>query len=195
MTGDLKECVEKNTGQIMVNEFGQATNMHPLTKVNQPSSPKVQNNIFSIGDVCLSHANEAKTIPSMYQYCYQVIWNVYTAATGGDPAHMQKIPAMMHVVQMLPCGDSKGLMSFNKMLKRDDTIPKQKDQMRDGYMAEHHGDKKAAAANAKNGKDFAGFMGIANGCCYCLPMHISKSKEYRELEKKGVIAKFDAAYR
>jgi thioredoxin reductase len=70
LQGDLAACVDKLTGQILVNDCGQVTNMHPLTKVGQPPSPTVHSNIFSMGDVCLTHANEMKTIVSIHQYGY-----------------------------------------------------------------------------------------------------------------------------
>jgi len=66
MTGDLAQCLDKRTGQILVNVNGQVTNVHPLTKKNQPSNPSTCKNIFSYGDVCLSPSNEVKSIVSMF---------------------------------------------------------------------------------------------------------------------------------
>lgn len=98
------------------------------------------------------------------------------------------------MVQMVPMGDSRGLFVFNKMLKRDDSIPKQKDGMRDITMKVHNGDKEALAAQDKSGKQFVQAFGLATGCCYCLPMHISKTMAFQSKAKKASQARFDQAY-
>ena len=66
MQGPLAQCLDKKSGQILVNSFGQVTNKHPLTNVNQPTNPTVYKNIFSYGDVCLTPANEVKSIVSLF---------------------------------------------------------------------------------------------------------------------------------
>ena len=69
---DLAQCIDKKTGQILVNRWGQMTSKHPLTDVGQPQDPAVYNNIFSFGDVCLTHLNEMKSIVSLAQLSFAV---------------------------------------------------------------------------------------------------------------------------
>lgn len=58
LKGKLAECIDKKSGQILVNEKCQMTNKHPLIEKGQPENPDVYENIFSIGDVCLTKMNE-----------------------------------------------------------------------------------------------------------------------------------------
>ena len=70
MQGPMAECVEPKTGQIMVDIKGRVTNKHPIAANHKPASVNLHKNIFSFGDVCLTPANELKSIVSMYQYGY-----------------------------------------------------------------------------------------------------------------------------
>lgn len=60
------ECVDKRTGQILVNSYGQVTNHHPILTEYKPSNPLTLKNVYSFGDCCLSPANEVKSIVSMF---------------------------------------------------------------------------------------------------------------------------------
>ena len=82
LQGKLAECVDKKTGQIFVNVHCQMTDKHPLTDKGQPSNPVVYENIFSIGDVCLTRMNEVKSIVSMMQYLHVPVQNIYNNAIG-----------------------------------------------------------------------------------------------------------------
>lgn len=66
--GFMAECVEPKTGQIMVDIKGRVTNKHPIASNHNPTTVTVHKNIFSFGDVCLTPANEVKSIVSMFQY-------------------------------------------------------------------------------------------------------------------------------
>lgn len=76
MTAEMSECVDTKTGQIWVNEFCQVTNKHPIASNHNPSVVETYKNIFSVGDVALTPANEIKSIVSMFQYLGQAAWNV-----------------------------------------------------------------------------------------------------------------------
>lgn len=65
MHAELSNCIDKMTGQVFVNKYGQVTDLHPLIEKNQPTEPNVYQNIFSFGDVCLTPMNEHKSINSM----------------------------------------------------------------------------------------------------------------------------------
>jgi hypothetical protein len=52
-----------------VNSFLQVTNVNPLNEEDSKFKiVKVYSNIFSIGDVCLSRANEPKAVVPLYTY-------------------------------------------------------------------------------------------------------------------------------
>ena len=58
LSGDLAQCLHAETGQILINSYGQlTTNLEPA---------KTWSNIFAFGDVCHFRENEVKSIVSMY---------------------------------------------------------------------------------------------------------------------------------
>ena len=61
MVGPLAECVDPHSGQIYVNKYLQVTNTNPLA-LQQSELSEVYSNIFCIGDVSLTPADEEKAI-------------------------------------------------------------------------------------------------------------------------------------
>jgi NADH dehydrogenase FAD-containing subunit len=102
MQGPLNECIDRKSGQILVNEFCQVTNKHPLTNIGQPAKQTVYNNIFSFGDVCLTPRNEPKCIISMYQYGSIVAGNIVKAAS--NLKNLEPMPIEFSKLQMVPIG-------------------------------------------------------------------------------------------
>ena len=170
--GALAECIDKKTGQIFVNNKMQVTNKHPLTDKGQPGSPTVHENIFCMGDVCFTPMNEVKSIVSMLQYLHVPVQNVYAKALG-QPLPMQ-LPGAVNLLQMIPMGKNQGLFKFNKMQKTDRSCFVQKETIVKYEIGDRKGDQKLRAERAEMDKKFGGFLGMATGKCYCLPMHISK---------------------
>lgn len=66
LTGKYSECIDKKSGQILVNSYGQVTNHHPIVTDYKPEKSIILSNVFSFGDVCLTPANEVKCVVSMY---------------------------------------------------------------------------------------------------------------------------------
>ena len=127
MSTDLSDCIDKMTGQILVNKLGQVTNAHPLIEKNQPDDPTVFQNIFSFGDVCLTPMNEQKSINSMRQYVTQVSNNIFMRAIGWRD--YQDLPAKMHMMQHIPIGRNTGIFIFNGMIKELTTVNRDCDEI------------------------------------------------------------------
>lgn len=117
------------------------TNMHPLIGKGQPDSPIVYENIFSIGDICLTPMNEVKSIVSMMQYMHVAVQNIYCKAIG-EPV-IVKLPEAVNLLMMIPIGKNHGIFKFNKMLKEDPTIFGQKDGINMLEMKARNNDKKS----------------------------------------------------
>jgi NADH dehydrogenase FAD-containing subunit len=117
MQETISDCVDKKSGQILVNEFCQVTNKHPLAANHSPANPVIHHNIFSYGDVSLTPRAEVKCIVSMIQYLSQICNNILEVAQG--TGQMQPIPTNLHTIQMVPMGSKDGLFVFNGMVKRE----------------------------------------------------------------------------
>jgi hypothetical protein len=63
LKGELAKCIDPVNGQIQVNQFSQVSQQHPLLPAN--AQAKTFEHIFSFGDVCVTPANENKSIISM----------------------------------------------------------------------------------------------------------------------------------
>lgn len=182
MQGPMAECVEPKTGQIMVDIKGRVTNKHPIAANHQPATVNLHKNIFSFGDVCLTPANEQKSIVSMYQYGFQVANNV--AQTLSEGAAFMDIPMELHKITAIPLGKKSGFMAFNKMAMQK-PVYADKLGLRDRTMGVFRNEQKWKDIDAAEGKKFQDFMGMASGCCVCLPMHIKKiradnAKDYQK---------------
>ena len=81
MKGELSNCLDPISGQIQVDSEGRVTNIHPIAP-NPDAAKKVYDNIFSFGDVCITRANELKTIVSMYQYKHVYCHNIIKTLQG-----------------------------------------------------------------------------------------------------------------
>lgn len=172
LQGSMAECVEPKTGQIMVDIKGRVTNKHPIASNHKPSTLTVHKNIFSFGDVCLTPANELKSIVSMYQYGFQVANNV--AQTVNEGANFMDIPMEFHKINGIPLGKKNGFMAFNKMAKSDTTVYDMKLDLRNRTMGTFRNEKFWKDRDVAENKSFGTFMGMASGCCFCLPMHVKK---------------------
>ena len=171
MQGPMAECVEPKTGQIMVDIKGRVTNKHPIAANHKPASVNLHKNIFSFGDVCLTPANELKSIVSMYQYGFQIANNV--AQTLSEGAAFMDIPMELHKINAIPLGKKSGFMAFNKMAMQQAVYP-DKLGLRDRTMGVFRNEQKWKDIDAAEGKNFQKIMGVASGCCVCLPMHVKK---------------------
>jgi peroxiredoxin len=70
------------------------------------------------------------------------------------------------------------------MTKVDATIPAQKTQMRDFKCLEMNGDKKQISDAKGKPKQIGQFVGLATGCCCCLPMHYNKQKPFDDKKQE-----------
>jgi hypothetical protein len=95
---------------------------------------------------------------------------------------------------MVPLGKSNGLMCFNKMAAEEKTCYTQKSALRDRMMGVLRNDKHWKQVDAEEGKKFMKFMGMASGCCVCLPMHINKIKADNARDYKKAQAEFEKQY-
>ena len=84
MQDDNATCLDKKTGQILVNSKLQVTNTHPLVDGHKPENPILLKNVFSFGDTCLTPANEIKSVVSMYQYVHVLGTNILAVAKGSE---------------------------------------------------------------------------------------------------------------
>jgi hypothetical protein len=116
----------------MVDIKGRVTNKHPIASNHRPSSLTVHKNIFSFGDVCLTPANEIKTIVSMFQYGFQVANNV--AETLKESTNFMDIPMEFHRINGIPLGKKAGFMAFNAMAGADNGAYEMKKGLRDRTM-------------------------------------------------------------
>lgn len=64
---EMKDCIDKKSGQILVDKRCRVTNIHPIADATSLPDAKIHENVFSFGDVCLTPTNEPKSIVSMYQ--------------------------------------------------------------------------------------------------------------------------------
>ena len=172
LQGPLADCVEPKTGQIMVDIKGRVTNKHPIASNHHPAKVTVYKNIFSFGDVCLTPANEIKSIVSMFQYGFQVANNV--AQTVNEGASFMDIPMEFHKINALPLGKKNGFMAFNKMAMADAGVYEQKISLRNRFMGVFRNEQKWKDIDEAEAKKFGNIMGMASGCCVCLPMHVKK---------------------
>lgn len=174
LQGDMAQCVDKKTGQILINAHGQMTNLHPLTSLPNTSEPKTWKNIFSYGDVCLSHANEVKSIVSMFQYGHVISANMLAK----DGSELLSIPKEMCALAGIPIGRTHGIFCFNAMATADPTAFAQKCDIRATNMGVYKNDAEMILKSAESGKMIGTFLGMATGSDDSVPMHISKNREF-----------------
>lgn len=135
----MKDCIDKKSGQILVDSRCRVTNIHPIATTAAPEQPKVHQNIFSFGDVCLTPRNEPKSIVSLTQMVNAVGQNISEQASGGQGIH--DIPAHIMTIGMIPLGSKRGIFNFNRMTNTDASVPVKKTAMRDDTNAALNGNK------------------------------------------------------
>ena len=123
LSEDMKDCIDKKSGQILVDKRCRVTNVHPIASA-APPEPRIYQNIFSFGDVCLTPANEPKSIVSLTQMTNVVGQNISEQATGKPGT--RDIPDKIMTIGMIPLGKNRGIFNFNRMTKSDNTVPQQK---------------------------------------------------------------------
>jgi NADH dehydrogenase FAD-containing subunit len=188
------DFLDKKSNQILVDKKGRVTNVHPIATQGGNQTAVVLKNVFSCGDVCLTPANEVKSIVSMYQYLPAIAINMLNCACDQQP--VAEIPSEFHLLQMIPIGTKNGLMIFNNMVGEDKKIWPQKCEIRDMQIGALNGEQKWLEKAQKNAETMPKIFGVASsGCCCCMPIHISKSrKATQELQKKQ-IEEFDNIYK
>lgn len=192
MQGDLAACIDKKSGQILVNEFGQVTNCHPLTKVGQPANPTVHKNIFSYGDVTLTPRAEMKCIVSMLQYGSVIAGNLVEVANG--TVNLTPMPHELHKIQIIPLGSKSGLFVFNGTAKVDPNAINMKIAIRDNNIGFWKGDQAIIERRNQTNAQFGKYMQSAQGCCVCLPMHISKVRGENQRKLQATVQEYDKIY-
>lgn len=118
----------------------------------------------------------------MFQYGFPIAKNAYEAAIGSSS--FIPFPSETHLLSVIPIGSKNGIMAFNNMViaKNDALI------MKDDMTATNIGVLRSNPAMTKKNNDHAGdlpkMLGLASGCCVCLPMHISKIRgnNYKAME-------------
>jgi len=95
------------------------------------------------------------------------------------------MPKELHKIQMIPMGKNNGVFAFNKMVAQNNDSYAEKVKLRTNMMGFINGDPKAIAAAQSSQKQMKSFIGMAEGNCICLPMHISKvrGQNSEDLEK------------
>ena len=150
-------------------------------------------NIFSYGDCCQTKLNEEKSLVSIFQFIHVVAHNIEQVAR--DSVEFLSIPPEVHTIQMLPMGNKiPGFFAFNKMVARNKDTGKDHGASAARWPDLLGGDPKALEDQAKMGKQFGSIMGVASGCCYCLPMHISKHRPTLASRATSDKEAFDKAY-
>lgn len=78
-------------------------------------------------------------------------------------------------------GKKGGVMAMNGMVSFSDTVPSEKDKIMVETMGFFNGDpKQIKDGNKKVIEDMPKMMGFLEGCCKCIPPHISKVKAKNE---------------
>lgn len=88
--------------------------------------------------MCLSHANEVKSIVSMFQYGHVIAANIVQVANNG--AQFQSIPKEMSCLAGIPIGKTRGIFCFNSMAKPEPNAFAQKCEIRETNMGVYRND-------------------------------------------------------
>ena len=112
MKDELQECLDKGSGQIYVNEYMQVCNQNPLTKEIGGSKTTTFNNVFSLGDVCLTRADEEKTIPPLYVLAPILANNLVNLAKD-QPEQLMKVPKMLTRFTVVTIGSQQSIVNIN----------------------------------------------------------------------------------
>jgi hypothetical protein len=183
MQNDLQQCLDKKSNQILVDAKGKVTSVHPISEHKKTEGEAIMlKNVFSFGDVCLTPANEIKSIVSMYQYCHVIAGNMLSVTREECPT--LTIPKEFHTIQMIPVGSKKGIFAFNNMVKAEPNAWIEKCKIRDMQIGALNQEPKWVKEANKNRTVMPKLFGCASGCCFCVPIHISKNKKF-STEKFG----------
>ena len=100
-----------------MNDYLQVTNVNPLEGAEKLKGlKKVYNNIFSVGDCCLTKANEEKTVVPA-KTCAEICANNIKSLTEGNANKMKKIPDKFPCIYGITLGSQKGIYVFNNYTK------------------------------------------------------------------------------
>ena len=84
--------------------------------LKEPLNPtKVYENIFCIGDACITPSNEEKTVYPLKQCARICADNIIAMASGG--LKLKKIPKTFAGVYLISLGPNDGIMIINDMVK------------------------------------------------------------------------------
>jgi hypothetical protein len=114
----------------------------------------------------------------MYQYAPVIAGNMLSVAR--DQAPTLAIPKEFHTLQMVPIGTQRGLFSFNNMVAVEKKAWPQKCEIRDMQIGALAGEAKWVKKANDNATTMPKVFGCASGCCYCVPIHISKARKFNQ---------------
>lgn len=97
--------------------------------------PKIYENIFAFGDVCITPANEPKTIVSLYQYKKEVATNIVNQLKGvKNASKFRQIPEIFTEISNIPLGSKMGLLVINDRISFNAGNAKKKIDIETEYM-------------------------------------------------------------
>ncbi len=112
----FSDCVSSK-GQIFVNDHLQVTNINPLFDENQHKRVmKVFDNIFAIGDCCLTKVNEEKTVLPAKMSADICAKNI-NLMTDGVKDRLKSLPLRFPCAYGITLGKDKGILIINDYAK------------------------------------------------------------------------------
>ena len=115
---ELLQCVDPHSGQIWVNKYLQLQNRHPYF----PQSDNLQqvstySNIFCLGDVALTPADEEKAIPPIQLMSKVLASNLVMLLCNDDSKPLQHIPEVFNRIYLINFGTKgAGIMLWNDLV-------------------------------------------------------------------------------
>lgn len=125
----------------------QVTNVNPTSKgdTSRPSHIKTFPNVFALGDVCLTIADEEKSVLPINFMAKELAHNIRVLSESADKPDepLRAIPDTIHRVYFVPFGFNDGIGVWNEFVVRGKIGPWMKDFITSIWMATTHNSKVA----------------------------------------------------
>jgi NADH dehydrogenase FAD-containing subunit len=147
---------------------------------------KVFDNIFAIGDCCLTKLNEEKTVQPA-KICAEMCAKNIRLLAQGDKDHLKALPTRFPCIYGITLGKDKGMFIFNDYADVSKTAADEKLEYQTNYVGAFKGSVRNKKTIAKKQRDLNCMMCFFTPICGCFPCAREPTRTKRPYVQNEVV--------
>jgi hypothetical protein len=167
------------SGQIYVNDLMQVSAADPK---HNPFAPAIKENIFALGDCCLTSIREEKSILALNLMLPYIVKNIIQLASKQRPSN--QLPNKLPYMSFVSLGPEYMLQIINGMAKLDPKAGPMKKDFTLKTIAIFKGDQAERNNRIKMFGKITGFLSCVDCMCCCCPCSNCFTKNKRRIVRQ-----------